>query len=163
MSISALILPFLMYWLILFVALYMVAEYGQYHIYESPLPYNGLKALGGGFILALVLLWTRTSFATMLTSGFGMTVLQGIVWFLVFTFVLRFHPMHGAVLGVLTMLVVPGLATMAVDSMSRPVLVDRPTISRPSTPLRTSVGPGVGGPLPSAGTAPGTTKAEPAK
>lgn len=150
MSISALILPFLMYWLILFIALYMVAEYGQYHIFESALPYNGPKALLGGFILALILLWTRTSFDTMLTSGIGMTVLQGIAWFLVFTFVLRFPPKYGAVLGVLTMLVVPGLATMAVDSLSRPVLKDGPSLSRPSQPLRTSIGPGSGGPPPSA-------------
>lgn len=163
MSFGTQILPFLMYWLFLFIALYMVAEYGQYYIYESPLPYNGPKALGGGFILALVLMWSRTSFDTMLTSEIGTTVLQGIVWFLVFTFVLRFHPLHGAVLGVLIMLIVPGLASMAVDSLSRPVVTDRPTLSRPSKPLRTAIGPGMGGPPPASKAAPDAAKPAPAE
>lgn len=161
MSISALIVPFLMYWLFLFIALYMVAEYGQYYIFESALPYNAPRALAGGFILALILLWTRTSFDTMLTSGIGTTVIQGIAWFLVFTFVLQFPPVYGAALGVATMLLIPGLATMAVDSLSRPVLKDGPTLSRPSQPLRKAVGPGMTGPPPAVESVP--EKPAPAK
>jgi hypothetical protein len=159
MTLGTLILPLFLYWLFLFVALYIVAEYGQYYIFESALPYNAPRALVGSFLLALVLLWTRTSFDTMLTSGIGMTVIQGIAWFLVFTFILQFHPLHGAVLGVITMLLIPGVATMAVDSLRRPVGVDRPTITRPSKPLRTAIGPGLGGLAPP----PAKAAAEPGK
>jgi hypothetical protein len=150
MTLGSLVLQFFVNWLFLFIALYIVAEYGQYYLYEGSLPYNALRALGGSLLLAALLTWTRTSFDTMLTSGLGLTVIQGIAWFLVFTFVLQFHPLHGAVLGVATMLLIPGLATMAVDSLRRPVGVDRPTFDRPSKPLRTAVGPGLGGIPPAA-------------
>jgi hypothetical protein len=65
------------------------------------------------------------------------------VWFLVFMFIFRFHPWHALGLGIATMLLVSGLATMGVESvLSRPA----PTSAAarpfsPTEPVRQSLAP----------------------
>ena len=54
----------------------------------------------------------RRSYDSMFTSNFAWTVLQGIVWFGVFTLIFQFHPWHALGLGLVTMVLVSGLATM---------------------------------------------------
>ena len=100
------------------------------------------------------------SFETMFTANVGMTVLQGIVWFAVFMFVLQFHPWHALGLGVLMMCLVAPLATMGVDSMLAPddqVQRIRRGTSAATQPVRRSLSPG-GAPAP-----PGATPAPAAK
>jgi hypothetical protein len=146
MSIGSVILPFILNWLVLFVACYIVTEYAQYYLYDEATPGVGWKSALAAAILAAVLTWTRTSYDTMLTSELGKTVIQAIVWFAVFTLVLRFHPWHALGLGVVTMLLIAGLATLAVDSFER--TTDRRPVPerRPSQPFRQPLSPATGPP-----------------
>ncbi|MFO0959628.1 MAG: hypothetical protein U0800_19705 [Isosphaeraceae bacterium] len=118
------ILAFIVYWLVLFVACYLVTEYGQAYLYDEVTPYIWPRVAGASFLLAAVLTRAHTSFDTMLTDGIGWTIGQAVLWFLAFLLILRFHPLHAAVLGVVTMVLVVGLATMAVDSLQETI---RPT------------------------------------
>ena len=57
----------------------------------------------------------------MFTTNIAWTLLQGVVWFGVFTLIFQFHPWHALGIGTATMLMVSGLATMGVESiLSRP-------------------------------------------
>ena len=102
---------------------------------------------GGSFLLAALLTALRAygfpaSFESMFTTNIGWTLLQGVVWFLVFMFVFQFHPWHALGLGVVTMVLVSGLATMGVES----VLAKKRDVSNatrpfvPTEPVRQSLG-----------------------
>ena len=133
--------PFLLYWLILFVTCYIVTEYSQKYLYDEATPLVGLKVLLGTALLAALLVKTRSRYDTMFTNELGWTVIQAIAWFAVFTLVFRFNPQHGAALGIATMLVVTGLATMGVDSLLNPQPVATgPAELRTNKPLRRSLG-----------------------
>jgi hypothetical protein len=112
--------PFLIYWLAMFVACYTVVDVAQDQLYDEVTPYAGLKVAAGSAIIAVFLTWLRPSYESMFTTHIAWTTLQGIVWFAVFTLIFRFHPQHGAALGILTMLLVTGLATMGVESLTNP-------------------------------------------
>ncbi len=134
-SLTALIIPLLVHWLLIFVACYVVTEFAQNYLYDETTPRVGLKILGGSFLLALLLTWTRSSFDTMFTSEISFTVLQAIAWFAVFTLVFRFQPQHAAGISILVMILITGMATLAVDSFEasqRP----RPEFRTPSKPVR---------------------------
>jgi hypothetical protein len=142
----------LVYWLILFVICYVVGEYGQNYLYDETTPFLGLKVLGGTFILAALLTRFRSSYDTMFTSEIHWTVLQAVVWFVVFTLVFRFHPKHAASLGIMAFLIGGGLAGMAVDSLSaRSPVAARNDVLKPNKPLRRPAG---GAPI-STGSEPG--------
>ncbi len=117
---GAILWPFLIYWVTMFVACDTVLEVGQNQLYDEVTPRSALKVAGGSFVLAALLTWLRPSFDTMFTLDLPWTVLQAIVWSGVFILIFRFQPLHGAVLGTLTMLVVSGLATMGVQSLTTP-------------------------------------------
>jgi hypothetical protein len=116
----------LIYWLVVFVGCFVVVEIGQDQLYDQVTPRAGLKVLAGSFVIALLLTWfkyrnTPASYESMFTTNIAWTVLQGIVWFGVFTLIFQFHPWHALGLGLATMLMVSGLATMGVDSiLNRP-------------------------------------------
>ena len=76
----------------------------------------------------------------MFTSEVSWTVLQGILWFLVFTFILQFHPQHAAAIGLVAMLIFTGTATLALDSMMTSRRGTRPEV-RTSAPIRASSRP----------------------
>lgn len=154
---TALIVPFLVYWLILFVACYIVTDYGHYNLYDERPKLMGLRVLIASLILAGLLTWTRSSYDTMLTSEIHWTILQAIIWFLVFMFVLLFHPPHAVTLGVITMLLITGLASMGVDSLTRTDRRPHHDLNRPSKPYRQTM------PANPGATAPTTKAAEPAK
>jgi hypothetical protein len=137
---AALIWPFLVNYLILFVACYIIVEYGQYFLYDEATPGYGLKVALGAAILAVMLTWTRTNFLTMFTDDIMWTALQAILWFAVFVLIFRFHPWHGAGIGLAAMLILTGLATIAVDSMLAPKTTQRidPRVS--NKPVRRPVG-----------------------
>ncbi len=147
----SLVWPFLIYWLVIFVACFVVVEVAQDQLYDEITPHAGLKVTGGSLLIAAMLTALRhfgfpASFESMFTSNIAWTLLQGVVWFGVFTLILQFHPWHALGLGVATMLMVSGLATMGVESiLSRPAptsAAGRPFA--PTKPVRQSLSPAVG-------------------
>ena len=148
------LVPFGLYYLILFVVCYLVVSQGQDALYDEPTPGFEWKVAFGSLILAGLLTWTRSSFATMFTDDLGKTVLQAIVWFAVFVVIYRFHPWHGAGIGLATMLIVTGLATMAVESMLAPRSVERFESKAVAKPIRR---PAYAAPQPRQNTAPAPT------
>jgi glucan phosphoethanolaminetransferase (alkaline phosphatase superfamily) len=127
---------FAIYWIVLFATCYIVVEYGQSYLYDEATPAVGLKVLLGSGLLAMMLTWTRSEFYTMFTSELRWTVLLAIVAFGVFVLIFRFQPWHALPIGLITVLLISGTATMAVNSFAdrdRPL----PGASRgPSKPLR---------------------------
>ncbi len=142
----ALILPFAIYYLVLYVVCFLVVSQGQDALYDEPTPGFAWKVALGSFLLAAMLTWTHSSFATMFTDDFGKTALQAILWFGVFVLIFRFHPWHGAGIGLATMLIVTGLATMGVDSMMSPRPTERFETKGIAPPIRR---PAYGAPQPS--------------
>jgi hypothetical protein len=147
----AIIWPLLIYWLVLFVACFIVVEIGQDQLYDEVTPHAGLKVAGGTFLIAALLTTLRAkgfpaSFESMFTTNIAWTALQGVVWFLVFMLIFQFHPWHALGLGIATMLLVSGFATMGVESLlSRPAPTSaaaRPFT--PSEPVRQSLSPAAG-------------------
>ncbi len=134
---------FLIYWLVLFVGCYVVIEIGQDQLYDEVTPYVALKVTGGTLLLALLLTWIRPSYDSMFTTSVGWTVLQALVWVGVFMLVFRFHPWHALGIGLATMLLVSGLATMGVNSIlsPTPVVATRPGALATSKPVRQSLTP----------------------
>ena len=101
------------------------------------------------------------SYESMFTTNIIWTVLQGIVWFGVFTLIFQFHPWHALGLGLATMLLVTGLATMGVESLlTKPVPTTQSTRALVSNqPVRQSVSPRA--PDPAAPPADGETRSRP--
>ena len=132
---------FLIYWLVVFVGCYTVVEIGQDQLYDQVIPPVGLRVGGGSFLLALLLSYLRPSFDSMFTTSLAWTVLQAIVWFAVFTLIFQFHPWHGLGLGIASMLLISGLATMGVNSIltPTPAAVSRPGSVRTTKPVRQSL------------------------
>ncbi|HZW35177.1 MAG TPA: hypothetical protein VFF52_30930 [Isosphaeraceae bacterium] len=146
----------LIYWLAMFVACFVVVEIGHDQLYDEVTPHAGLKVAGGSLLIALLLTVLKSynlpaSYESMFTTNIAWTVLQGIVWFGVFTLIFQFHPSHALGLGLVTMLLVTGLATMGVDSVlstpAAPQVAPRATVS--SQPVRQTLAP-AGGPPPAA-------------
>jgi hypothetical protein len=141
---STIIWPFLIYWLVLFVACLVVFVVCQ----DQVTPRSGLKVASGSLLIALLLTWLRArgepvSYESMFTTYFAWTVLQGIVWFGVFTLIFQFHPWHALGLGLITMVLVTGLATMGVDSvLAKPAQTAAATRDFVATkPVRQSLSP----------------------
>ncbi|MGO9465134.1 MAG: hypothetical protein ACLQIB_48260 [Isosphaeraceae bacterium] len=152
-----LIWTLLIYWLVIFVGCFVVVEIGQDQLYDQVTPRAGLKVTAGSLLIALLLTWlkyrdTPASFESMFTTNIAWTVLQGVVWFGVFTLIFQFHPWHALGLGLATMLMVSGLGTMGVDSiLNRPApgsVAARPFA--PSEPVRQSLNPAAGAGAPPA-------------
>ena len=85
----------MIYWLAAFVGCFVVVEMAQDQLYDEVTPRAGLKVVGRIAHLGGVMTYFHPSFETMFTSDILYTVLQGIVWFGVFTLILQFHPWHG--------------------------------------------------------------------
>jgi hypothetical protein len=146
---SAIVWPLLIYWLVLFVGCFAVVEMAQDQLYDQITPRAGLKVAGGSFLLAALLTVLRragfpTTFESMFTTNIAWTLLQGVAWFGVFTLIYRFHPWHAAGLGIVTMLLLSGLATMGVESLlAKPAATAAATRSFNATPpVRQSLTPG---------------------
>jgi hypothetical protein len=155
MAMATFIWPLLIYWLVLFVACYVVVEVGQDQLYDEVTPHSGLKVTGGSLIIAVLLTALRAkdhaaSFQNMFTTDFQWTVLQAIVWVGVFILIFQFHPWHGLGIGLATMLLVSGLATMGVESvLAKPATTTQPSRATvPNQPVRQSVAPAAGAAAP---------------
>lgn len=148
---STFIWPLLIYWLVIFVACFVVVEVGHDQLYDQVTPRAGLKVASGSLLIALLLTWLKVrgepvSYESMFTTNFAWTVLQGIVWFGVFTLLFQFHPWHALGLGLITMVMVSGLATMGVESvLAKPAANAAATRAVvPSQPVRQSLSPSAG-------------------
>lgn len=132
--------PLAIYWLVVFVCCYVVVEFGQNYLYDETTPAAGVKVAIGSLILAGLLMYTRSRLDTMFTERIHLTILQAVVWFAVFTLILRFQPVHGGVIGIVAMCIISVLATMAVDSTSTStqLVVRRPRVNQ-KPPRRPSV------------------------
>jgi len=141
----------LIYWLVIFVGCYVVIEIAQDQLYDvrvKDTPHIGLKVTGGSLLLALMLAafyykGMAASFDSMFTNNILCTVFQALVWFGVFMLIFQFHPWHALGLGIATMLLVQGLATMGVNSIltPTPASVSRPGKFEVSKPVRQSLAP----------------------
>lgn len=141
MSMSTIIWSLLIYWLAMFVSSYIIVEVAQDQLYDEVTPWVALKVAGGSLIMAIFLTWLRPSFETMFTNNIAWTVLEGIIWFGIFTLIFRFHPAHGAALGLLSMLIIPAAATLGVESVlkpSPPAAATQPYT--PTKPVRAAIG-----------------------
>jgi hypothetical protein len=144
---STIIWPLLIYWLVLFVACFVVVEVGHDQLYDEPTPHAGLKVTGGSLLLAILLTALNyynhpASYLTMFTSDIMWTLLQAIVWVGVFILIFQFHPWHGLGIGLATMFMVTGLATMGVESLTKKSTSAAVTKAKvPSQPVRQSTAP----------------------
>jgi hypothetical protein len=143
----AILWPFLIYWLVFFVACYTVVEVGQDQFYDEVTPMVGWKVAGGSFVLAALATWIRPSYESIFTSDIAWTALQAIVWVLVFIFVFQFHPWHALAIALVTMVLVSGLATLGVDSLTKPSVTVAPVQTSGSQPVRKPIG-AIGAPPP---------------
>jgi hypothetical protein len=109
---------FLLYTFICFVVSYILVEYGQKYLYDETTPYIGLKVLGGALLMGAMLTYTKSSFDTMFTAEIPYTALLAIAWAAIFILCFRFQPVHGAVFALVAVLLLPGLATIAVESVT---------------------------------------------
>ena len=132
--------PFLIYWFILFVITYIITEYGHRYLYDELPKLTPVRVLVASLILAAMLTWTHSSLETMFTSDIKWTVLQAIIWSGVYVVVLTFQPLHGALMGLAAMVVVAGMSTIAVDSMTKPKADPRTQFTTPNAPVRRSSG-----------------------
>ena len=138
-SLPMMLISFALYYLILFVICFLVVNQGQDALYDEAPPGAGWKVALGSLLLAAMLTWTRSSFATMFTDDITKTTLQAILWFGVFTLIFRFHPWHALGIGLGTMIISSVLATMAVQSMLERRPAERFESKAVSTPIRRPV------------------------
>src|SRR5262245_64229179 len=101
----AIIFPFLIYWLVMFVISYIAVEVGQDQLYDANTPMAGVKVAGGSFLLAAMLTYFRPTLDSMFTNGLPWTILQALVWIGVFLFIYQFHPWHALAIALPLMLV----------------------------------------------------------
>ncbi|GIW87472.1 MAG: hypothetical protein KatS3mg108_1796 [Isosphaeraceae bacterium] len=154
-----LIVPFLVYWLILFVACWILLEYAQTYLYDEVTPAMPLKVAVGTLIFAGLLTWRRTSFESLFLSDLPWSVFQAIVWFVVFTLLFRFHPPHALGISLAAFVILSGAATLAINSMTGANPEGVVATRAPSKPVRQSLGTGL--PPPVADSAPvGSDQAE---
>jgi hypothetical protein len=148
----AILWPFLIYWLVMFVLSYIAVEVGQDQLYDEATPRAGLKVAAGSFILAAMLTYFRPTFDTMFTAGIAWTVLQALVWCGVFIFIYQFHPWHALAIALPLMLITSGFATMGVESVLTPSRPQRPrsSLAAPKA-VRKSLTPTATAPTPKAG------------
>lgn len=134
-----LVLSVLIYWLVFFVTCYIVVEMGQDMFYDEVTPHATIKVGLGSLILALLATWVHPSFDTIFTSNIAWTMLQAIVWFAVFVLAFQFHPTHALVLSLITMVLVTGVATLGVDSLTKSTPTLAPVKPRGNEPVRRSL------------------------
>ncbi|MEW4568120.1 hypothetical protein AB1L88_09655 [Tautonia sp. JC769] len=120
---------FLIYWLLLFVASFIVTEYGQRYFYDEVTPLAGLKVGASSLAMAAFLTWWDPSSVDMVTTDVAYTAMLAIAGFVLFCLVLQFHASHALLLGPVAVVLVAFTAAMAMDSLKagpRANMRDRP-------------------------------------
>ena len=136
---STIVLSVVIYWLVLFVTCYIVVDQGQDMFYDEVTPYAVLKVAAGSLILAGLATWIHPSFETIFTTNIAWTMLQALVWFAVFVLFFQFHPRHAIGLSLVTMVLVTGVATLGVDSLTKTTPTLAPVKPRGNEPVRRSL------------------------
>lgn len=145
---------FLIYLLTSFVASYVLVEYGQKYLYDEVPPYVAVKVSIGALVMAGFMTWLRPAFETMFTETVPYTLLMAMAWVGVFVLIYRFQPLHGLGFALAAVLILPGLATMAVQGMTAKRPDPRTQFTTPAKPLRRGTGSSLP-PLPASTPAPG--------
>src|SRR5947209_3817949 len=101
----AILWPFLIYWLVMYVISYIAVEIGQDTLYDEVTPMSGWKVAAGSFLLAAMLTYFHPTFDSMFTTSIAWTVLQAMVWCGVFILIYQFHPWHGLAIALPVMLI----------------------------------------------------------
>ena len=127
--------------------------------YDEVTPWAGLKVAGGSLVLAGLATWLHPSFETVFTTDISWTLLQAVVWFAVFVLAFQFHPTHAIGLSLVTMVLVSGVATLGVDSLTKSTPTLRAVRAKGNEPVRRSLST----PPPEAATAKTKAEAAPAK
>ncbi|RUL85557.1 hypothetical protein [Tautonia sociabilis] len=120
---------FLVYWLLMFVALYIISEVGQNYFYDEVTPLVGLKVGGSSLVLAAALTWMDPTIADLLTSEIWFLAMLAVAGFVLLCVVIRFHAPHALMLGPVTVVLVALMSAMAISSLEdagRSVDRDRP-------------------------------------
>jgi hypothetical protein len=136
----ALLWPFLIYSAIAFVVSYILVEYGQKYLYDEVTSYPALKVGAGALIMGALLTWKQPSFDTMFTAELHWTALLAIIWAIVFILIFQFQPLHGALFALAAVLILPGLATMAVKGATTPTPNPNTVPRTTAKPLRKGAG-----------------------
>ena len=134
------ILPFVFYWLLLFAVCFIAVEYGQTYFYDEATPSAALKVTLGSAILAIILTVTRPSYDKMITSN----ILERSSWRSRRSWCSHScfgsTPWHGAALGIGSILLLAGMATMALESFQNRNVQPSMITKYPSKPIRQKVG-----------------------
>lgn len=120
---------FLLYWLLLFVASYIVTEFGQNYFYDEVTSFATLKVGGATLLMAAGLTWWDPSSVDIFVSDIANLAMLAIAGFVLFCLMIRFHAPHALMVGPLTVVIVAFTAAMAIDSLKagpRANLRDRP-------------------------------------
>jgi len=116
---TTLLIAFVLYALIFYAVCYVVTENAQNFLYNQPvqgMPWRvGIVALAS----AALATWLKPSFDTMFTSEWYWTLLAAVIWFTLFLLVLEFEVVHAAAVGLVTMVLIWGLAGLAVQGVTR--------------------------------------------
>jgi hypothetical protein len=148
MHYASFIIGLLIYWLAFFVTCYLTNEIFQDQLYDEMPKYMGYRVMAGSFLLALLAAVLHPSFETLFTSNLAWTALQALVWVGVFILVFQFHPWHGLAIGLVAVLLIPGLTTMGVDNALTPSKAEVPINAKGKLPPRKSLNPGTTAPAP---------------
>jgi peptidoglycan/LPS O-acetylase OafA/YrhL len=108
---------FLIYWLLLFVACYIVTEVGQNHFYDEVTPFAWLKVGGSTLLLASALAWWDPSSVDLFTNEIWLLAMVAVAGFVLFVVAMQFHASHAIMLGPAVVVLVSITAAMAVDSL----------------------------------------------
>jgi peptidoglycan/LPS O-acetylase OafA/YrhL len=108
---------FLIYWLLLFVACYIVTEVGQNHFYDEVTPFAWLKVGGSSLLLAAALAWWNPSSVDLFTSEIWLLAMVAVAGFVLFVVVMQFHASHAIMLGPAVAVLVSITAAMTIDSL----------------------------------------------
>lgn len=135
--------PVLIYWVVFFVACLVAVETFQDWFYDEVVLKRSATVVAlGALPLAALAAWLRPSFDTMFTTDIAWTLLQAIAWFAVFTLAFQFHPTHALMVGLGVMVLVTGLATLGVDSLTKPSRTLAPVRATPNNqPIRRPIAP----------------------
>lgn len=109
---------FLIYFVIFYVALYVISEFAQNYFYDELTPKAWLKVATAAAVLAGLLTWRDPVLVDMFTSRIGETALLAIVGFVLFALALRFHPQHAAMIGPVAVVFLAAVTALAVESFA---------------------------------------------
>ena len=133
---------FVIYFLVLFVTTYIVADNAQSYLYNEKTSKLPLRVLVSALIFAGLATWTKPSLDTMFSSQWHMTLLSAVVWMAAFLFIMGFELWHAAAFGIGTMILVLGFAGMAAKGWNTTASEKQTELNQRYTTPKTNNRPG---------------------